>query len=268
MTEKKSDRVAIVTGGGSGIGRATAKVLAESGTRCVVTGRRRDALEQTVEMIGDANAALAVQSDVTLPEDRKRIVAECLGKFGRLDILVNNAGYARNAPLLTYEVEKWREVMNVNLESCFFMAQEVIPHMRDQGWGRIINITSVYSTNVMNNEFYTPKFAKENGDLGPTRISAYHASKGGLLTLSRDLAVAVAPWGITVNALSPGMIMVKEQSNGGIPDEMKKKLEAMTPVGRFGEPEEIGYAVRFLASEESSFITGINLIVDGGWTIW
>ena len=186
MTERKIDRVAIVTGGGSGIGQATAKILVEAGTRCVITGRRRDALEQTVQMIAEPDRTLMVQSDVTIPEDRKRIVAECLGKFGRLDILVNNAGYARNAPLLTYEVEKWREVMNVNLESCFFMAQEVIPHMRDQGLGRIINITSVYSTNVMNNEFYTPKFAKDNGDLGPTRISAYHASKGGLLTLSRE----------------------------------------------------------------------------------
>ncbi len=268
MTDKKIDRVAIVTGGGSGIGQATAKILAEGGIRCVIAGRRRDALEQTARMIADPDRTLMVQSDVTSSDDRKRIVAECLGKFGRLDILVNNAGYARNAPLLEYGVEKWREVMNVNLESCFFLAQEVIPHMRDQGWGRIINITSVYSTNVMNNEFYTPKFAKDNGDLGPTRISAYHASKGGLLTLSRDLAVAVARWGITVNALSPGMILVKDQSNGGIPDEMKKKLEAMTPVGRFGEPHEIGYAVRFLASEEASFITGINLIVDGGWTIW
>jgi len=186
MTKRKIDRVAIVTGGGSGIGQATAKILVEAGTRCVITGRRRDALEQTVQLIAEPERTLMVQSDVTSPEDRKRIVAECLGKFGRLDILVNNAGYARNAPLLTYEVEKWREVMNVNLESCFFMAQEVIPHMRDQGLGRIINITSVYSTNVMNNEFYTPKFAKDNGDLGPTRISAYHASKGGLLTLSRE----------------------------------------------------------------------------------
>jgi NAD(P)-dependent dehydrogenase (short-subunit alcohol dehydrogenase family) len=194
-------------------------------------------------------------------------VADCLEKFGRLDILVNNAGYARNAPLLKYGAEMWREVMNVNVESCFFMAQEAIPHMRDQKWGRIINITSIYATVVMNNEFYTPKFAKDNGDLGPTRISAYHASKGALLTLSRDLAVAVGRWGITVNALSPGMILT-EQSNGGITDQMRKMLPEMTPLGRFGQPHEIAYAVRFLASEEASFITGTNLIVDGGWTCW
>jgi NAD(P)-dependent dehydrogenase (short-subunit alcohol dehydrogenase family) len=267
MTEKVKDRVAIVTGGGSGIGRATVKVLVEGGIRCVIAGRRREMLEETAQIIADPSRTLMVQSDVTVPEDRKRIVADCLERFGRLDILVNNAGYARNAPLLEYGVEMWRDVMNVNLESCFFMAQEVIPHMRDQKWGRIINITSIYSTVVMNNEFYTPKFAKDNGDLGPTRISAYHASKGGLLTLSRDLAVAVGRWGITVNALSPGMI-VTEQSNGGITDQMKKMLPAMTPLGRFGEPREIAYAVRFLASEEASFITGINLIVDGGWTSW
>jgi len=218
-------------------------------------------------MIGDPNRTLLVQSDVTVPEDRKRIVADCMGKFGRLDILVNNAGYGRDAPLLEYGVEMWREVMNVNLESCFFLAQEVIPHMRDQGWGRIINITSTYATLALNNDLYTPMFAKENGNLGPTRISAYHASKGGLLTLSRDLAVAVAPWGITVNAISPGGFLVEKHAKG-IPEEVLKKGQAMIPLGRYGDPPEIGYAVRFLASEEASFITGINLLVDGGFSIW
>ena len=267
MTENKNDRVAVITGAGSGLGRATAQVLIESGIRCVIAGRRREKLEETVQLVSDPDRTLVVQSDVTLPEGRKRIVAECIKKFGRLDILVNNAGYGRDAPLLAYGVEMWREVMTTNLEACFFLAQEAIPHMRDQRWGRIINIASTYGSLALNNDLYTPLFAKDNGDLGPTRISAYHASKGGLLTLSRDLAVAVAPWGITVNAISPGGFLVEKHVEG-IPEEVLKKGQSMIPLGRYGEPREIGYAVRFLSSDEAAYITGINLLVDGGFSIW
>lgn len=267
MTDKVNDRVAVVTGAGSGLGRATAQVLVEAGVRCVITGRTRDKLEETAGIIAQPDRTLIVQSDVTIPEDRKRIVADCVKRFGRLDILVNNAGYGRDAPLLAYGVEMWREVMNTNLESCFFLAQEAIPHMRDQKWGRIINIASTYGSLALNNDLYTPLFPKDNGNLGPTRISAYHASKGGLLTLSRDLAVAVAPWGITVNAISPGGFLVEKHVEG-IPEEVLKKGQAMIPLGRYGEPREIGYAVRFLASDEAAYITGINLLVDGGFSIW
>jgi NAD(P)-dependent dehydrogenase (short-subunit alcohol dehydrogenase family) len=267
MAEKKNDRVAVITGAGSGLGRATAQVLVESGIRCVIAGRRREKLEETAQIIANPDRTLVVQSDVTVPEDRKRIVADCVKKFGRLDILVNNAGYGRDAPLLAYGVEMWREIMNINLDSCFFLAQEAIPRMRDQKWGRVINITSTYASLALNNDLYTPLFPKENGDLGPTRISAYHASKGGLLNLSRDLAVAVAPWGITVNAISPGGFLVEKHVEG-IPEDVLKKGQAMIPLGRYGEPLEIGYAVRFLASDEAAYITGINLLVDGGFSIW
>ena len=267
MADKKTDHVAVITGAGSGLGQATAQVLVESGIRCVITGRRREKLEETAQIIADPDRVLVVQSDVTVPEDRKRIVADCMKKFGRLDILVNNAGYAKDAPLLAYGVEMWREVMNTNLDSCFFLAQEVIPHMRDQKWGRIINIASTYGALALNNDLYTPMFAKDNGDLGPTRISAYHASKGGLLNLSRDLAVAVAAWGITVNSISPGGFLVEKHVEG-IPEEVLRKGQAMIPLGRYGEPREIGYAVRFLASDDAAYITGINLLVDGGFSIW
>jgi len=216
----------------------------------------------------DASRTLVIPSDVTIAADRARIVSECLRHFGQIDILVNNAGISRKAPLLDYGEEDWRQVMNTNLESCFFLSKAVIPHMRDRQWGRIINIASVYSTLVLNNDLYSEILPKENErGLGPTRQPAYHASKGGLLTLTRDLAVAVARWGITVNAISPGMFMT-EQSKAVVNEEVKRKLEAMTPIGRFGDPPEIGYAVRFLASDEASFITGIDLRVDGGWSIW
>ena len=139
--------------------------------------------------------------------------------------------------------------------------------MRDRNWGRIVNIASMYGSVALNNDLYTPMFANDNENLGPTRISAYHASKGGLITLSRDLAVAVARWGITVNTISPGGVMI-ERFEKSIPAEVIRKLEVMTPLGRLGKPREIAYAVRFLASEEASYITGADLLVDGGFTIW
>jgi 3-oxoacyl-[acyl-carrier protein] reductase len=140
--------------------------------------------------------------------------------------------------------------------------------MREQKWGRVVNIASVYSTLALNNDLYGDSLpsADEQG-LGPTRQPAYHSSKGALLTLTRDLAVAVANWGITVNAVSPGMFMT-EQTDRLVSPDVRKKLESMTPMRRFGEPNEVAYAVRFLVSEEASFITGIDLRVDGGWSIW
>src|SRR5262249_37799427 len=148
----------------------------------------------------------------------------------------------------------------------FFMAQAVIPLMKDAGFGRIINIASVYGSLGLNASLYADLIPAEV-EGGPTRNPAYHASKGALVNLTRDLAIPIARWGITVNAISPGMF-ITEQSEGIVSDEVIASLSRMTPAGRFGEPREIGYAVRFLASDEASFITGANLVVDGGWSIW
>lgn len=266
---KSKNRTAIITGAGSGLGRAIAQELVGKGINCVIMGRRRTALKQTADMIsGSQGRVLAVPGDVTVAADRARVVAQCLRAFGRADILVNNAGTSSPAPILEYSEREWRRVMNTNLDGCFFMAKAVIPAMRDQGWGRIINIASVYSTLVLNNDLYREILPPTNPRrAGPTRQPAYHASKGGLLTLTRDLAVAVAPWGITVNAISPGMFMT-ELSARVLNPKVTKRLESMTPLRRFGDPQEIGFAVNFLASDRAAFITGIDLRVDGGWSIW
>ena len=126
----------------------------------------------------------------------------------------------------------------------------------------------MYSNLALNNDFYCGLLpaTNENG-LGPTRQPAYHASKGGVLNLTRDPLLSPARWGITVNAVSPGMFLT-EQSDGLVNEEVKKTLQAMTPLGRFGEPSEVAHAVRFLASEQTNFITGIELVVDGGWSLW
>ena len=263
-------KVAIVTGAGSGLGRAIAQEFVAHRTPCVITGRRLKSLEDTASLVPekDRDLLLIAQGDVTIEADRARIVRECIAKFRSVDILVNNAGISFTAPLLSHQEKEWREVMSTNLDSLFFMAKAVIPHMRDQNWGRIVNIASVYASLAMNNDFYGGLLPGTNQQgLGPTRQPAYHASKGGVLNLTRDLAVAVARWGITVNAVSPGMFLT-EQSDGLVNDEVKNNLKAMTPLGRFGQPPEVAHAVRFLTSEDSSFITGIDLVVDGGWSLW
>ncbi len=138
--------------------------------------------------------------------------------------------------------------------------------MRAQAFGRIINIGSVYGSLGVNAQFYGSMLNPDTPD-GPTRQVSYHTSKGGVLNLTRDLAIAVAPWGVTVNCISPGMF-ITEQSRAVVDPEVITALSRMTPAGRFGDPPEIGHAVAFLASEEAAFITGIDLKVDGGWSIW
>jgi len=258
-------RVAIVTGAGTGLGKATAEVLGESGVVCVLVGRRPEPLAAVASGTFPAGV-LVVEADTSDADDRTRIVAVTLERFGRIDILVNNAGVSGRGPLLEYGVDDWRRVFSINLEALFFLSQAVLPTMRRQGYGRIVNIGSVYGSLGLNADLYPGMFG-ESEPGGPVRQPAYHTSKGGVLNLTRDLAAAVARWGITVNTLSPGMFLT-EQSRGIVSEEVIRSLSAMTPAGRFGEPREIGYAVRFLASEEAAFITGAELRVDGGWSIW
>jgi NAD(P)-dependent dehydrogenase (short-subunit alcohol dehydrogenase family) len=259
-------RTAIVTGGGTGLGQATVEVLVEGGVQCTVVGRRRDRLDETAALIADRDRILLIEADVTNAGDRARICEETLRAFGSVDILVNNAGISAPGPLLHYTEEAWDRIFKTNVDACFFLAQAVIPHMQEGSFGRIINIASVYGSLGLNAALYAG-LHPEDVVGGPTRNPAYHTSKGALLNLTRDLAIPVARWGITVNAISPGMF-ITEQSRDIVNEEVIASLSRMTPMGRFGKPREIGHAVRFLASDEASFITGANLVVDGGWSIW
>jgi NAD(P)-dependent dehydrogenase (short-subunit alcohol dehydrogenase family) len=232
----------------------------------VVVGRRRDRLDETAALIADRDRVLLIEADVTDAADRARICEESLHAFGSVDILVNNAGISAPGPLLRYTEEDWDRIFKTNVDACFFLAQAVIPHMKEAGFGRIVNIASVYGSLGLNAALYAGLHPEEVAG-GPTRNPAYHSSKGALLNLTRDLAIPVARWGITVNAISPGMF-ITEQSRGIVNEEVIANLSRMTPMGRFGNPREIGHAVKFLASDEASFITGANLVVDGGWSIW
>jgi NAD(P)-dependent dehydrogenase (short-subunit alcohol dehydrogenase family) len=258
---------AIITGGGTGIGRGIVEALARAGVNCVIAGRRREPLDDALAELADAPGDVAaVVADVTEEAGRAAIAQACLDNHGSIDVLVNNAGVTATAPLLSYEVADWRRVFVTNVEAAFFMARTVLATMRDAGWGRIVNIGSVYGSLGLNNDYYEGRLPWDTpGDSGPVREVAYSASKGALIQLTRELATAVGRWNITVNTVTPGMIPVD-----AIPmaPDIRRRLEAMTPMQRTGNPGDVAAAVRYLVSEDAAFVTGAELRVDGGWSIW
>jgi NAD(P)-dependent dehydrogenase (short-subunit alcohol dehydrogenase family) len=258
-------RVAIVTGAGTGIGQAITYALNEVGIRCLAVGRRPEPLDETRAGARVPDDILTLAADVTDADDRARIVAAALDRWGRVDILINNAGVSVRAHLLEYPESEWRRVMATNVDAVFFLSQAVLPMMRDGGYGRIVIIASMYGSLTLNPDQYD-SFPHDD-ERGPVRQPAYHTSKSALLNLTRELAGAVAPMNVTVNSVSPGFV-VTDQSRSLMPDDVKLRLTSATPLKRFGEPWEIASAVRYLASEEAGFITGADLLVDGGWSIW
>jgi len=240
-------RVAIVTGGARGIGRAICFALARRGAKVAVTDIDYSGAERTAEEIRDDDGrALAIQVDVTDRPSVKRAVQEVLEQLGRLDILVNNAGIC---PLRSFEEisdEEWDRVLSINLKGAFICSQEAIEPMCEQGWGRIINISSVA------------------GKMGGVKVGAhYAASKGGLVALTFCLARQYAASGITANVIAPATIetdLIRDWSA-----QAKRDLVAHIPLGRLGQPKDVAAAVVFLASEEAGFITGEVLDVNGGF---
>jgi NAD(P)-dependent dehydrogenase (short-subunit alcohol dehydrogenase family) len=256
-------RVAIITGGATGIGRGIAEVLSGAGIDCVIAGRRTALLEQVAQSLAGAQGAVAaVSADVTSAEDRRSLLEAANASFGRVDILVNNAGRGDQAPLLDYSHEAWRDVLGVTLDAAFFMAQAVLPQMRDQGFGRIVNISSILG--FMGGDGTSSEDGDHDEGRGPLRAPSYHAAKAGLSNLTRDLAVAVAPWGVTVNTVSPGYI---ERPDRPRSPKVLEKIARRVPLGRHGDPHDIGHAVRYLTSDEAGYVTGAELVVDGGRSI-
>jgi NAD(P)-dependent dehydrogenase (short-subunit alcohol dehydrogenase family) len=259
-------RSAIVSGGGSGIGRAIALELAAAGVNVLNAGRRHDALGETVRHSKGPGRLIALPADIREPADRARLVAAAVEQFGGLDILINNAGVTSLTPLLDYTVEEWRNVMATHVEASFFLAQAAIPELRKSTQARIINIGSVYGSLGINNDFYGEGLLWDNArGAGPVREFAYAATKGAVLQLTRELATAVGRWRITVNSVTPGMIPVDANP---LPAATRERLSKSTPLGRVGRPEEIATVVRFIAGAGSSFMTGSEVRVDRGWSIW
>ena len=244
--DRLTDRVAVITGGASGIGLASARRLASEGATIVVVDMNAEAGEAVAAELG----GLFVAADVTSPEDNERIYATTVQTYGRVDIAFHNAGISppEDDSILVTGLDAWRRVQEVNLTSVFLGCKAVIPHMQRQGKGSIINTASFVATMA-----------------AATSQISYTASKGGVLAMSRELGVQFAREGIRVNALSPGPVntpLLKELFASD-PERAARRLVHI-PFGRFGEPEEIAAAVAFLASDDSSFITASNFLVDGG----
>lgn len=246
---------ALVTGGGTGIGFEFAQTLAEAGSEVVICGRRPEPLERAVGSLGSGGAAVrAIVADISQEPDRQRLAEE----IGPLDILVNNAGYSRQRPWTDVPLAEWREVMAVNVDAPFFLAQLFVPGMMERGWGRVVNVASVYAVVSGNPFFYD----------FPWDGASYVTSKHALVGITKHLAVRTAGSGVTVNAISPGMFPDTEANRSRCSVESRRRLSAFTPMGRTGDTKELRSALRYLVSPESGFVTGQNLIVDGGWTSW
>ncbi len=242
-----SNKVAIVTGSGRGIGRAIALKLAEVGATVVVNDIDEAVKGVAEEIKATGRESLPILADVSSSSDVARLVEETVAAYGRIDILVNNAGIARDQLLLRMSEEDWDKVLNVNLKSVFLCTKAVLRPMAKQRWGRIISISSIV------------------GIVGNKGQANYASAKAGIIGFTRTIAKEVASHGITVNAIAPGFIDTEMTQR--LKEEWKQEIKRQIPLGDFGSPRDVAEAVAFLASEEAKYITGQVLGVDGGMAV-
>jgi len=245
---KVKNKIAIVTGSGRGIGKSTVLELAKEGAKVVVSDIDIKECQNVCDEIKKIGSdAIAVKCDISKKSDVDAMIKKTMQKFQKIDILINNAGVVLMKPFVEMTEKDWDFVLDINLKGVFLCTNAVVKQMIKQKSGKIISVASIA------------------GEVGFMNTSAYCASKAGIINLTRELALELSPHNINVNAIAPGVIATKMTEDMLKDKKTKEVLLASTPLGRVGQPEEIGKAVVFLASDDSNFITGHTLVVDGGW---
>ena len=255
MADRLGDKTALVTGAGSGIGAATATLFAAEGAAVALADLRVDAVrERAAALAAGGNTAIALAGDVARPADAERMVETVVERFGRIDVLVNCAGVTPRYAPEEWDFERtWDWVMSVNLKGTYLVSRFATARMQQQGGGAVVNLSSIYGL------VGRPTFFGTGHD-------PYPPAKGGIVTLTKDMANALGKHGIRINALCPGFIYTHMTRSLTDDPEWLRQMEAMEPLGRLGQPEEVARAALFLASDDASFITGVALPVDGGYT--
>jgi cyclopentanol dehydrogenase len=257
MSKQLSGKVVLITGAAVGIGRSTALLLADQGASLVVADVNEKMGEQTVrEASNRGSDAIFVKADISNTADISRLVSEALGRFGKIDALINNAGTVLIADMEDTEEKEFDRVVEVNYKGAFFCSKAIIPVMKKQGGGVIVNIASV------------------SAHIGQPKHVAYAGTKGAVLSMTRAMAVELAPYNIRVNSVSPGAVdtpmlrsdMERQSKVRGLPlEEVRKEFSSESLMNRISDPEEIASVVAFLCSDKSSYMTGADVLVDGGW---
>ncbi|OGK33153.1 hypothetical protein A3E10_01120 [Candidatus Roizmanbacteria bacterium RIFCSPHIGHO2_12_FULL_37_23] len=244
------NKVGIITGGGTGIGAGIALMFAKEGAQVIICGRRKEPLEKTVDEIKKSGGeAIYCITDVSSQKQIQEMVETTITKFGAIDILVNNAGVYIPDDVTSTSEDEWDRVMDVDAKGVYLVSKAVLPGMIKNGEGKIINIASIA------------------GLFGFEKSAAYCAAKGAVVNLTREMALDYSSKGICVNAIAPGVIDTDMTKPFLENEQAKQGFLNKTPVGRVGTPEDIAYGAVYLASDESDFVVGQTLVIDGGWTI-